>query len=64
MNEIVTILKKLGVKIDKTENIGLNVSAKLSVYIGEFKNELNFDYDKLISDLDVKHSAEAENKAA
>ena len=64
VNEIVTILKKLGVKIDKTENIGLNISAKLSVYIGEFKNELKFDYDKLISDLDVKYSAKAENKAA
>lgn len=64
VNEIVTILKKLGATIDKTENIGLNVSAKLSVYIGEFKNELKFDYDKLISDLDVKYSAEAENKAA
>ena len=64
VNEIVTILKKLGATIDKPENIGLNVSAKLSVYIGEFKNELKFDYDKLISDLDVKYSAEAENKAA
>lgn len=62
VNEIVTILKKLGATIDKTENIGLNVSAKLSVYIGEFKNELKFDYDKLISDLD--DSAEAEKKAA
>lgn len=40
VNEIVTILKKLGATIDKTENDGLNVSAKLSVYIGEFKNEL------------------------
>lgn len=64
VNEIVTILKNLGATIDKTENDGLNVSAKLSVYIGEFKNELKFDYDKLISDLDVKYSAEAENKAA
>lgn len=64
VNEIVTILKNLGATIDKTENDGLNVSAKLSVYIGEFKNELNFDYDKLISDLDVKYSAKAENKAA
>lgn len=64
VNEIVTILKKLGATIDKTENDGLNVSAKLSVYIGEFKNELKFDYDKLISDLDVKYSAEAEKKAA
>lgn len=64
VNDIVTILKKLGATIDKTENDGLNVSAKLSVYIGEFKNELKFDYDKLISDLDVKYSAEAEKKAA
>ncbi len=64
VNEIVTILKNLGATIDKTENDGLNVSAKLSVYIGEFKNELKFDYDKLISDLDVKYSAEAENNAA
>ena len=64
VNEIVTILKNLGATIDKTENDGLNVSAKLSVYIGEFKNELKFDYDKLISDLDVKYSAEAEKKAA
>ncbi len=54
VNEIVTILKNLGATIDKTENDGLNVSAKLSVYIGELKNELKFDYDKLINDLDVK----------
>ena len=64
VNDIIDILKGLGVGIDNSDNIGLNLNAKLSVSIGEFKNELKFDYDKLVSDLDAKYPTEAAGEAA
>ena len=64
VSDIIKIMESFDMDLDIDDLEVLNASANISVSIGGFANELDFNYDKLVSNIEAKNQKEAIQPAA